>query len=984
MLFCGLLMAQTQSHFDSWTTDQGLPQNSVLAVLQSRDHYLWVATSDGLVRFDGLRFTIFNKSNTSGIEGNRFTSLYEDREGTLWIGTDGAGLVRYRNGVFTTYSTSREVVTRDWIQMVTGDATGHLWMFLNGRIAQWIDGHLLASPSSQFPKGDVQFSIIGPHNPAGIWSRSKTTLAIFVHGKTTAWPAEKVLGNTMVRAVAEDRDGTVWIAGDGGLASFRNGELAATTLISGCSAGPTMFFLFNPKLNLACKDGQNNLAIIPTDSLQRRDTLHIPVALADGLTGASFYEDDENNLWIGTNAHGLYRARKQLITVYAEGEGLNRNIYPIYQDRAGAIWLGTWGSTLSRLHDGKVTNYASRDGLASEITSLFEDRSGRLWVGCYSNGVRVFQNGRFVVPKGLENLGVVSAMFQDREGALWFGTDDKVVRYVPGSLKSYTGEDGLAATDARVIIEDAAGGLWIGGIGGLTHFQSGRFTAFTERDGLPSNSVRALYEDLDGVLWIGTYDGGLGRFKDNHFTRYTTREGLFNNGVFQILEDGRGNLWMSSNQGIYRVEKRALNQFAAGKRSAITSIAYGKSDGLLNLECNGGRWPAGIKARDGKLWFPTQDGAAVIDPTAVSINPRAPPMVIESILVNHLSAPPDQLLRLHPGQDNLEIRYTALSFINSEHLEFRYKLEGLDRDWVNAGTRRTAYYSHLPPGDYVFRVIGANSDGVWNMQGSSLGIAMLPSFYQTRWFLTSIWLSAAGIVWLAWRYRLARFERAHALQQAFTRQLIHSQESERKRIAAELHDSLGQRLVVIKNLALIFLNDGAGGGGATKAHIEEISGEASHALNEVREISFDLRPYQLDRLGLTQAVEAIIRKASRATSIDFMTQIVPIDNAFPKDLEINFYRIVQECVSNLIRHSEATKATVEISRGPGRLLLTIRDNGRGFTPGAADRNRTSGGFGLIGISERAQSLGGNLQIESAPGRGTMIRIEVPVSDGHPE
>ena len=289
---------------------------------------------------------------------------------------------------------------------------------------------------------------------------------------------------------------------------------------------------------------------------------------------------------------------------------------------------------------------------------------------------------------------------------------------------------------------------------------------------------------------------------------------MFENGVFQILEDSRGNLWMSCNHGVYRVSKRELNDFAAGKRSSITSMAYGKSDGMLSLECNGGYWPAAIKARDGKLWFPTQDGVAVVDPAAVSINLRPPPVVIESCLVDRAPMPVDRPVRIEPGQDNIEIQYTGLSFVDSEHIQFKYRLEGLDRDWIDAGMRRTAYYSHLPAGNYLFKVIAANSDGIWNTEGRSLPVVVLQRFYRTWWFLTLASLLAAGSLLLAWKYRISQLERANALQHVFSRQLIASQESERKRIAAELHDSLGQHLVVIKNLALISLSNQASGAAA--------------------------------------------------------------------------------------------------------------------------------------------------------------------------
>jgi signal transduction histidine kinase len=574
---------------------------------------------------------------------------------------------------------------------------------------------------------------------------------------------------------------------------------------------------------------------------------------------------------------------------------------------------------------------------------------------------------------------IVQAICEDREGALWFGADNGLVRYRNGVATSFTTRDGLAGDDVKVIIEGAAGTLWIGAYGGLTCLKDGKFTAYTERDGLPSNSVRALYEDRDGVLWIGTYDGGLGRLKGGRFTRYTTREGLFNDGVFQILEDARGNFWMSSNRGIQRVRKQELDDFAEGKQPSINSIAYGKSDGMLNAECNGGRWPAGIRARDGRLWFPTQDGAAVIEPETMRANPQPPSVLIESVLLDREPAPiAPQLraVRVTPDKENVEIVYTALSFINSELIRFKYKLEGLDHDWTDVGTRRSVYYPHIPPGDYVFKVIAANSDGVWNTEGQSLRIVVLPPFYRTWWFGLLSLVALAGAATLAYRYRIRQFQQLQRAQQKFSQQLIESQEAERKRVAAELHDNLGQHLVVIKNLALMFLQKQVNG---DARQVEDISATASQAISEVKEISYNLRPYQLDRIGLAKAIEALLKKAEAASGIRFVAAIDDLGGALPKESEINFYRIVQECLNNILKHSQATEATVTIRRSGDRLRMTIRDNGKGFTPGVAAPG--AHGFGLLGINERAQLLGGQAGIHSAPGQGATTTLEIALSQG---
>ncbi len=988
--------ALAQYRFDHWTADTGLPQNIIRAIHQTPDGYLWLATLDGLARFDGVRFTVFNRSNSPGINSNRFISLYEDREGALWLGTENGGVTRYHQGRFTTYTTQHGLPS-NVVSGVSGDKDGNVWLMSGTSVMRRANGQFTSAVSFHYttPLGDG-LTVIQPDKQGGLWGADKSALSRFTGGRLTKWTRQDGLPSLNIYSVAADRQGALWVATkDAGLVKIESGRVVKILTVNNGLPSNEVWFTSGPEIKAFSKDRHGALWLTELDSGKNHLLTRQP---PEGLLAATHYrlfEDREGNLWIGTEGSGLYRARKQAITVYSKQNGLTgRNTYPIYEDRAGAIWVGAGG--LNRFAGGAFANFTSGGDLDSPgVTAIGEDRDGRLWVGTV-RGLHVFSGGRLRSATELRDVlapaGLVQAIYQDREGGLWFGASSALVRYRNGAATSFTTRDGLAGDDVKVIIEGAAGELWIGAYGGVTCLKDGKFTAYTERDGLPSNSVRALYEDSDGVLWIGTYDGGLGRFKDGRFTRYTTREGLFNDGAFQILEDARGNLWMSCNRGIYRVRKQELNDFAAGKLRSITSVAYGKSDGMLNAECNGGRWPAGVRARDGRLWFPTQDGAAVIAPDLMTANPQPPPVLIESFLLDREPVAIDPQLRavrIPPDKQNFEIGYTALSFINSEHLRFRYKLEGLDHDWTEAGTRRSVYYSHIPPGDYTFKVIAANSDGVWNLTGQSLQVIVLAPFYRRPWFLLLLGLSIVGLAAGGVRLRFNQLRKARAAQEQFSRQLIESQEAERKRIAAELHDSLSQSLVIIKNRALLGLQT-PGDQARTSGQLEEIVEATGSAIDEVKEIAYALRPFHLDRLGLAQAIEVMLERIAETSGLHFTAHFDALDGLFSPEVDINVYRMVQECVNNIVKHAEATEVKITMKRVARAVIAKIEDNGRGFTPGTANHAGHSGspangggklrrgGFGLSSLTERARIIGGQMTIESAPGRGTTITIRISV------
>lgn len=664
-------------------------------------------------------------------------------------------------------------------------------------------------------------------------------------------------------------------------------------------------------------------------------------------------EDREGNLWLGTGGKGLHRFKPRQVAAYAADQGLSdRGFIPITGDGEGGLWLG--GAGLFRYRGGSF----SRFNLEASVRSLYRDGGGTLWVGTDGEGLYRVQDGRLLKEHPLNASlrgAAVGAINEDREGNLWVGAggdegqEGGLYRLKGGEATRYGTAEGLVSNDVRLIAVDRRGALWVGTTGGLSRFEAGKFTNYTTGQGLSNNYVRDVYEDADGALWIGTYGGGLNRLKDGRIARVTTREGLFDNVVSRSLEDGRGNLWMSCNRGIFRASLRELNDLADGRAASVNCVSYGVADGMLTNETNGGGQPAGWRADDGSLWFPTIRGVVRVEPD--DLNPLPPPVHIEQVLVGKTPADLRGEVEVPPGRGGLEIYYTGLSLSVPEKVRFKYKLEGYDSEWVEAGARRVAYYTNAPPGRYVFRVRASNNDGVWGEGEATVSVLVVPPFWRTWWFACCAAAAAFAAAFLLYRMRMARVERARRAQEEFSKQLIASQEGERKRIAAELHDSLGQDLLIIKNraaLGLRLLDDPA----RAREQIEQIAGTASQSIREVRKIAYNLRPYQLDEVGLTQALEELVERVSSSSPVRLSASIDYVDDLFPADSAINLYRIVQEGINNVLKHSGAGEAWVTVRRGATELEVTIEDNGRGFVSGAREAGGTRRGFGLDGLSAR--------------------------------
>lgn len=742
----------TQYVHDVWQTDDGLPQNTVRSIVQTRDGYLWLATQGGLARFNGVNFTVFDKGNTPAIRNDIVTSLFEDSKQNLWIVTRPQGLLRGNGGQLIEQQSLTEYI----VMVAYEDRQGDLWVgTYDDGLVRFKDG----KPADIYTTkeglaGDVVFSILEDQE-GFLWIGTRSGLSRFKDGKFTNFTAKEGLSHGVVMSLCEDRQRGLWIGTyGGGVIRLKDGKFTAFTIKEGLS---------NNMVGRVFLDRDGNLWIgTYGGGLNRWENGRFQTYTSkEGLSSdvvLSIYEDGEGSLWVGTDGGGLNRFKDGAFSTYTTRDGLSSGMTAsIYEDRERSLWIGTYGGGLNRLKDGAVTVYTRKDGLSSDtITSLFQDRLGQLWIGTEGGGLNCLRNSKFsqYALEGVSNYGVFSIL-EDRAGTLWVGTRSGLTRLEQNRLVRFTEDYTLCITEGH------DGSLWIGTYGhGLKRLKDGKLTTYTRDDGLPTNIVFSVYEDRDAIVWIGT-SGGLSRLREGRLSAYGSEAGLLDQAIYQILEDVKSNLWMSCAKGVFRASKIQLNDLAQGKTRGVTCVLYGKGDGMLSGECRGGMQPAGWKAMDGRLWFPTTKGVVVVDPTRITINQRPPPVLIEEVIVDSASAHNDEdghPLRLPPGKEKFEFHYAALSFLAPGKVRFRYKLEGFDKEWVDAGTRRAAYYTHISPGDYRFKVIACNNDGVWNQAGATFDFSLLPHYYQTYWFYGLCAIGTAVAAGLAHRLRVSQVQ----------------------------------------------------------------------------------------------------------------------------------------------------------------------------------------------------------------------------------
>ena len=960
----------------NWQTIDGLPQSSVNGIDQTPDGYFWLATFGGVARFDGVRFAVFNSTTAPGLPEDGILRLYADRSGALWAVTVSHKLVRYKRKRFEVWSQDRGVPKKG-VERVGEDAKGRLWMadrdsalylLRNGRFEQVLG-----------PGGFAQGAILEIVNDGEgfTWFKQGDTAARFDEKRWIRLPARGGGKPAVVKHLTRRRAGGLWVVTPEGLEQYSRGKWIG---------GPWKCPSFKTHFQTSAEDLDGNLWLGAfNDGVYRFSPgsgwSHYTVGR--GLNTRAVrcvYVDREGSVWVGTDGGGLSRFRPRRFHVYGLAAGLPENLVrAVSEDSQGRVWLAVKGEPLGCLENGRWRRAPAP--LGAPVLTVLADRAGRVWAGSYKPGLFVWDGQRLArhTEAAGGSVGAVQALFNDRKGAIWAGDETGVVRFAHGSLRRCLGAPG----PIFCLGEDARGRLYAGSVSGLYRLEEGRFEAVGGAIGEP---VRALCGDERGNLWFATPRGGLRRLREGKIARLGPEKGVPNPVITGLTADGNGSLWVAGERGILQLRIGQLETLAQGKSAALSVVSYGREDGLITPQCSDSCFPSIWKGRRGRLWFATAAGATVVNLAELERHPCLPLLRIESMRFNGrvvggddapLSNKPVREIRLRAESGRVEFQFTALSFAAPEKMRFRHKLEGIDPDWIDDGPKRQAVYTSLPPGRYRFHVQACNHEGVWNTVGASLAFEVIPPWWRTGWAYLGEALAAAGaLVWFYER-RMRRAHRLRQLQEDFSRRLIASQEAERRRVAGELHDDLGQELLLIKNwaaMALESLNEEE----ALRDQLIKISDSAGRALQSVRALTQDLRPYELDRLGLNAAVESMVERLSSSTGLRCRVQFTEPPEELSPETRTAVYRILQESFNNIVRHAQAAEAFLETEVSDGFWRVRLADNGRGFDLKTAPGGNA--GQGLGGIRERARLIGARLRIQSRPGAGTALILELPLKN----
>jgi signal transduction histidine kinase/ligand-binding sensor domain-containing protein len=993
-------VAEGRFSVDSWVAGQGLlPDDSVLALTQTHDGYLWLGTLNGMVRFDGVRFTVFDESNTTNLPSSEIRRLFEDSRSNLWVGTKTAGAVLISQGRVEPLKIGRGLRQGQLVSMCE-DATGAVWLLTaDGQIGRYANGQMdewnLGTGSGQSVIADQGGKVwigsaqgISSLDPAAVRSRKPLPLA-------AGPPVRRQLDLLLA-----SRTGGYWCLADGGIRKYSGAQRET-------NVWPYPWPNSVDTVKAACEDREGHL-IVGTGGPNGQGVFWFDaqghfarICRTNGLSSDSVYAlqaDLEGNLWVGLEGVGLNRVRPK---IFKSLEVYNKSVaQSLCADEQGGLWMSIKGKDFSYWKDGVLQSMHAAPDIMSQLnpTAILAGRQQQVWAvarPALGAGLWSLQEGLFrpVAPPAMALSPLfkddpppeMSVLFSDRAGGLWVGTASGLGHWDGAQAQMLTTNDGLSANNIHAIAEDHAGDLWIGTeLGGLDRLHAGHFTPLRQSGGFPSDNISSLYMDGQDVLWIGTMGNGLIRLRDGKTWHYSTQNGLIANSIDYMVEDGQGYLWLGSAAGLMRVLKKDLNDFADGAISNVFCRGYDKRDGLPSAVCTFGSQPAACRARDGTLWFPTHAGVVYVNPADIHSNTIPPPVVIEQVLVagkeQNAGGPhvaPPAAVTLPAGKEEVEIHYTSLNLGAADRARFRYRLSPLEagpNPWAEAGARPYVNYEALRPGSYLFEVKACNEDGVWNETGASLAVTVLPFYWQTgsfRVLAAAVLLGlVAAIVYFISTQKLHRQVAGLRQQQAL--------EKERTRIARDIHDQVGASLTQLALLGELVEADKDDPREA-EGHARQISQTARETTRALDEIVWTVNPSNDTLDGL---INYICKHAQEYLAVAGLRYRLDVPAQLPKteispETRHNVFLAAKEAVTNIVKHSGASEAAIRMKLEAESFTLEIQDNGRG--PAGLKAKAAESRNGLRNMRRRMEDVGGRFSIEPAPQGGTVVGLTVPLA-----
>ncbi len=959
----------------TWKTRDGFPLDAIDSIAQTPNGYLWLGTRSGLLRFDGVTH-VDRSPLTAPLPSATILALAAGRDGSLWIGTE-RGLAQLKDGKLTEYGELSGYVVANIIV----DHEGTIWVgatSATGRVCSIRELYVRCGEDRSLSRAPIS---LYEDSQSNWWIGLQTGLSRWSPERSKVYPIPGQ--DSAVLSLLEHKPGTMLVGTSHGLFRYADGGWEAQTEADRRMGN--IFRLLRDRdggLWIGTSHGLFHVHEGRTDSYSR----------SDGLSGdvvTSLYEDIEGDVWVGT-LDGLDQFRSFAIPTISPQQGLSAPPQSVLAGSDGSIWVAT-GKGLNRLKDGNITDYSigshlhparngahgvSEDALPEDVAaSLATDNEGRVWVAG-PRRIRFFDNRRFGPVVDLTG-GWVNAIASDQLGSLWVSNTNGLIHILGSRIIERAGWDKFGSGDfaTSLLSDPSPGGLWLGFFkGGVAHVEHNQLRAYYDQTGgLGSGAVWSLYRDEQGALWAAT-EGGLSRLSNGRFKTLSVSEGLPCSKIHWVIQDDLHSFWLGTACGVLRIDQHDLEGWASGTIRKIHATVFDRSDGVRSYGRPSGATPRVAKSADGKLWFTQLDGLGVIDPHHLVSNPVPPPVQIEQIIADHETYAAVSRLTLPPRRRDVQINYTALSLVAPEKVMFRYKLEGHDRDWESVGNRRQAYYNDLPPGNYRFRVIASNNSGVWNETGAALDFSIAPAYWQTAWFRA---LCVAALLALLWTlYRLRMRQLAHEFEVK-----LEARVEERARIARELHDTLLQSF---NGLLLRFRTVHAllsKSPDQARTILENTIDETRQALTEGRKAVQGLRPSAVETHELLEAIKTLTEELANDPTRSGGAEVRLTVEGTPRRkrplIRDEIYRIASEALRNAFRHAAASRIEVQLSYNEKSFEVRVRDDGKGIDPKLLADEGPPGHFGMRGMRERAQQIGGKLTVWSAPGSGTELVLSVP-------